>query len=56
LSAVIDELTGCSESKKELGAVGILTNGIFTRTEMMHGPVACALMPFLNPEIYSLLE
>ena len=52
LGPVIDELTGRNESKKELGAVGILTNGIFTRTELMHGPLACALMPFLHPELY----
>jgi inosine/xanthosine triphosphatase len=52
LGPVIDELTGRTESKKELGAVGILTNGLFTRTELMHGPLACALMPFLHPDLY----
>ena len=40
---------GC---KKHQGAVGILTNGIFTRAEMWQGPLACALMPFLHPELY----
>lgn len=53
LGPIIDELTGREESKKELGAVGLLTNEIFTRTEMMSGPLACALMPFLHPELYS---
>ena len=52
LGPVVDELTGHNESKKQLGAVGLLTNGIFTRTEMMQGPLACALMPFLHPDLY----
>ncbi len=54
LSRVMDEVTGRSESKKKLGAVGILTNGLFTRADMWQGPVACALMPFLHPELYPL--
>ncbi|MFY0569346.1 inosine/xanthosine triphosphatase [Archangium lansingense] len=52
LGPVMDEVTGRNESKKQLGAVGILTNGIFTRAEMWQGPLACALMPFLHPELY----
>ena len=44
--------SGRTESKKHLGAVGILTNGLFTRAEMWQGPLACALMPFLHPELY----
>jgi len=52
LGPVVDEITGHNESKKQLGAVGLLTNGIFTRTEMMQGPLACALMPFLHPNLY----
>jgi inosine/xanthosine triphosphatase len=53
LGPVMDEVSGRSESKKSLGAVGILTNGLFTRADMWQGPVACALMPFLHPELYS---
>ncbi|NMO23392.1 inosine/xanthosine triphosphatase [Pyxidicoccus fallax] len=52
LGPVMDEVSGRSESKKSLGAVGILTNGLFTRADMWQGPVACALMPFLHPELY----
>lgn len=52
LAPVMDELTGRSESKKTQGAVGILTNGLFTRAEMWQGPLACALMPWLHPELY----
>lgn len=54
VSVVVDELTRRTDSKKHMGAVGILTNGIFTRTEMMHGPLACALIPFLHSEFYPL--
>jgi inosine/xanthosine triphosphatase len=52
LGPVMDEVSGRSESKKHLGAVGILTNGLFTRAEMWQGPLACALMPLLHPELY----
>jgi inosine/xanthosine triphosphatase len=52
LGPVMDEVSGLTESKKQLGAVGILSNGIFTRAEMWQGPLACALMPFLHPELY----
>ncbi len=52
LSVVMDQVTGRTESKKQLGAVGILTNGLFTRAEMWQGPLACALMPFLHPGLY----
>ncbi len=52
LGRVMDQVSGRTESKKQLGAVGILTNGIFTRAEMWQGPLACALMPFLHPGLY----
>jgi inosine/xanthosine triphosphatase len=52
LGPVMDEVSGRTESKKHLGAVGILTNGIYTRAEMWQGPLACVLMPFLHPELY----
>lgn len=53
LGPVMDEVSGRTESKKHLGAVGILTNGIYTRAEMWQGPLACALMPFLHPKLYA---
>lgn len=52
LGPVMDALTGRTESKKSLGAVGILTDGIFTRGDMWQGPLACALAPLLHPELY----
>lgn len=52
LGPVMDDVSGRTESKKHLGAIGILSNGLFTRAEMWQGPLACALMPFLHPELY----
>jgi inosine/xanthosine triphosphatase len=52
LGPVMDEVAGRNESKGRIGAVGILTNGLFTRAEMWQGPLACALMPWLHPELY----
>ncbi len=52
LGPVMDEVSGRNDSKKHQGAVGILTHGLFTRTEMWRGPVACALMPWLQPALY----
>lgn len=52
LGPVMDALTGLEQSKRKLGAVGILTSGIFTRSEMWQGPLACALAPFLHPALY----
>ena len=52
LGPVMDALSGIEQSKQKLGAVGILTNGLLTRSEMWQGPLACALAPFLHPELY----
>ena len=52
LGPVVDESMKRTDSKRQMGVVGILTNGLFTRTEMMHGPLVCALIPFLHPELY----
>lgn len=54
LGLVMDEVSGQTGSKRGLGAVGILTQGLFTRSEMWRGPVACALIPFLHPALYPL--
>ncbi len=54
LGPVMDALSGLEQSKKKLGAVGILTKGLLTRSELWQGPLACALAPFLHPELYPL--
>ncbi|HEU5199255.1 MAG TPA: inosine/xanthosine triphosphatase [Ktedonobacterales bacterium] len=52
LGPVIDELTGVADSKKKLGALGFLTNGLATRGISWEMAFACALAPFLHPELY----
>lgn len=52
LGPVMDALSGIAQSKQKLGAVGILTRGLYTRTELWQGPLACALAPFLHPALY----
>jgi inosine/xanthosine triphosphatase len=42
-----------SNSKQMNGAIGILTNDVIDRTELYQPSVVMALVPFLNPELYS---
>lgn len=53
LGPVMDAVSGIPESKRSLGAVGILTDGLLSRTEMWEPAIACALAPHLHPELYS---
>ena len=52
LGPVMDELTGVADSKKKLGAIGYLTNGLVPRGLSWETAFACALAPFLHPELY----
>lgn len=52
LGPVMDELTGVADSKKKLGALGFLTNGLAPRGLSWEMAFACALAPFLHPELY----
>ena len=53
LGDAMDELTGMKDTKKKMGAVGILTNGLFDRERAYQQIVACALVRHLHPEWYS---
>ncbi len=53
LGPIMDELTGISDSKKKLGAMGYLTNGLAPRGLSWEIAFACALAPFLHPELYA---
>jgi len=44
-----------TNSKQDIGASGILTNGMYTRTEMYVGGALVALIPFLKPDLYPAL-
>lgn len=52
LGPIMDELTGVADSKKKLGAIGFLTNGLAPRGLSWEIAFACALAPFLHPELY----
>lgn len=52
LGPIMDELTGVADSKKKLGAMGYLTNGLAPRGLSWEIAFACALAPFLHPELY----
>ena len=53
LGDAMDELTGMKDTKKKMGAVGILTNGLFDRERAYQQIVACALVRQLHPEWYA---
>ncbi|MFO7172825.1 MAG: inosine/xanthosine triphosphatase [Bacillota bacterium] len=52
LGPVMDAVSGQVESKKHLGAIGILTRGLVTREEMWAQALAAALPPLLHPDLY----
>jgi inosine/xanthosine triphosphatase len=47
-----DIIFGLKDSKKQNGAVGILTSNNITRTQYYADAVILALIPFINPELY----
>jgi inosine/xanthosine triphosphatase len=52
LGDVIDELFKAKESKRQTGAIGLLTEGAVSRTDAFADLVAMACAPFLHPELY----
>jgi inosine/xanthosine triphosphatase len=52
LGDIIDDLFARRESKREGGAIGILTEGAVSRTDAFAYLVAMACAPFLHPELY----
>jgi len=49
---VIDDLFGAKESKRQSGAIGLLTDGFVSRTDAFADLVAMACAPFVHPELY----
>jgi inosine/xanthosine triphosphatase len=52
LGDVIDDLFSAKESKRQTGAIGLLTEGTVSRTDAFADLVAMACAPFLHPELY----
>lgn len=48
-------LTGRKTINREIGAIGYLTKGAITRTDLTYNAVVMALIPRLNPEYYGKL-
>ena len=53
LGDIIDDLFSRKESKRQAGAIGILTDGAMSRTDAFAYLVAMACAPFLHPELYA---
>jgi inosine/xanthosine triphosphatase len=52
LGDIIDDLFARKESKRQAGAIGILTEGAMSRTDAFAYLVAMACAPFLHPNLY----
>ena len=52
LGDIIDDLFARKESKRQAGAVGLLTEGAVSRTDAFADLVAMACVPFLRPDLY----
>jgi inosine/xanthosine triphosphatase len=52
LGDVIDDLFDAKESKRHVGAIGLLTDGAVSRTDAFADHVAMACAPFLHPDLY----
>jgi inosine/xanthosine triphosphatase len=52
LSEADDIVFGVSDSKQELGAVGILTGNVIDRAKLYEQAVVLALIPFRNASLY----
>ncbi|MEM0117040.1 MAG: inosine/xanthosine triphosphatase [Conexivisphaerales archaeon] len=48
LGEAMDILTGLKDTKRGLGAVGLLTKGVIDRTALYRDAVVFALIPFIN--------
>lgn len=52
LGEVMDEKTGISDTKRKMGAIGILTGGLIDRQKAYEVMVIYALARFIKPEYY----
>jgi inosine/xanthosine triphosphatase len=52
LGDIIDDLFARKESKRQAGAIGILTDGAMSRADAFAYLVAMACAPFLHPDLY----
>ena len=48
-----DIVFGLKNTKQKMGAIGLLSKGKLNRTKLYEEGVICALLPFLNEELYA---
>ncbi|MFX1419704.1 MAG: inosine/xanthosine triphosphatase [Promethearchaeota archaeon] len=51
---ILGNLAQNKNLKNELGAISFLSKNVITRTEILTQAVICALLPFINKEVYDL--
>ena len=49
---IIDGYFGRNEILSDEGVIGVITNGVLTRTDASRDAVICAMTRFINPEYY----
>jgi inosine/xanthosine triphosphatase len=52
LGEIMDELTKRENTKQKEGAIGILTKGIIDRKSLYVQAIICAIIPFLNKDLF----
>ena len=56
LGEVIDDLTGRMDTKRQEGAIGVLTRGKVTRKDLYKQGVFMALVPFLSQDFFDSIQ
>lgn len=56
IGEIIGKLAGNENLKNESGAISFLSKNIITRTEILTQAVICALLPFINENLYHTIE
>ena len=53
LGDIIDEIMGDRNTKQKEGAIGLFSRGIIKRKDLYTSAVVCALVPFLNADLFT---
>lgn len=53
LGEASDIIFRMENSKQKTGAIGLLSKGVLDRTKLYEQGVTCALLPFINKELYN---
>ncbi len=56
IGEIIGKLAGNENLKNESGAISFLSKNNITRTEILTKAIICALLPFINEDLYNITE